>query len=99
MTFNDQVQKLRNEAANAGDMEQVELCDRALAGDANAADECAEALSELRAADSGDYVEDPLGGRWWPAEEAALEISQADCPQARAIRLAQWSPMRGTWRS
>jgi len=44
-----QLAALRAEARQAGDREQVALCDRALAGDAAAIDACAEAIASAQA--------------------------------------------------
>ena len=43
------VRALRSEAGAAGDQEQVELCDRALAGDDAARAECAAVIADARA--------------------------------------------------
>ena len=40
----DDIKKLRDEAAEAGDIDQVEICDRALGGDRAAQKECERVL-------------------------------------------------------
>lgn len=49
MTMSDRIQELRTEAAQAGDTEQVTLCDRALDGDDEAYDECVRVLADADA--------------------------------------------------
>ena len=44
-----QIEQLRTEAATAGDLEQVALCDRALDGDASARERCERAIEAARA--------------------------------------------------
>lgn len=44
-----QIRKLRSEAATAGDMRQVALCDRALTGEPSTRRACAEAIESARA--------------------------------------------------
>lgn len=44
----DDIRALRDEAGTAGDLEQVSLCDRALAGDDDAWAECARVITEAR---------------------------------------------------
>ena len=46
----DQIEQLRTEAGEAGDLAQVALCDRALSGEADAMAECAAVIA---AADQG----------------------------------------------
>ncbi len=48
---NSQIETLRTEAAAAGDAEQVSLCDRALDGDTDARQQCAEAIDDATAQD------------------------------------------------
>jgi len=45
---NSQIRKLSNEAAEAGDLEQVAICERALSGDAEARTECARVIEYAR---------------------------------------------------
>jgi len=45
-----QLQTLHQEASDHGDLEQVAICDRAMAGDAAAIDECARVLADAMAA-------------------------------------------------
>ncbi|HET9554378.1 MAG TPA: hypothetical protein VFP50_15555 [Anaeromyxobacteraceae bacterium] len=45
----EQIQALRAEAGAAGDLAQVELCDRALAGDASARVRCARVIADAAA--------------------------------------------------
>lgn len=45
---NSQIQKLSNEAAEHGDLEQVAICERALAGDVGARAECAKVIGNAR---------------------------------------------------
>ena len=45
----DMITTLRNEAANAGDTEQVDLCERAQQGDDEARECCAAAITDARA--------------------------------------------------
>lgn len=45
----DQIRQLRTEAGQAGDLSQVALCDKALAGDEAARRECAEVISDAEA--------------------------------------------------
>ena len=45
----DDIQQLRDEAAAAGDHVQVEVCDRALANDAEAWNECHDVIADARA--------------------------------------------------
>lgn len=47
----EQIEALRDEAGAAGDREQVELCDRALAGDSGAWSECAQVIEDARGRD------------------------------------------------
>lgn len=44
-----QIRTLSNEAAEHGDLDQVAICDRALAGDAEAIAECAKVISAAQA--------------------------------------------------
>lgn len=44
-----QLSKLSNEASEAGDLEQVAICERALAGDAEAHVECAKVIRNAQA--------------------------------------------------
>ena len=55
--------------------------------------------SELYAVDGarGWSVVDPDGGQWWPSDEAAAEIAAAGNPSARARRICDTEPMRGSW--
>ncbi len=46
MTTTQRIEALRNEAANHGDSEQVELCDSALLGDATAHAKCVAVVTE-----------------------------------------------------
>ncbi len=39
------IRQLRDEAGSAGDLAQVEICDRALAGDEQAIEECARVIA------------------------------------------------------
>lgn len=41
-----QIKSLSNEAGEAGDLEQVAICDRALTGDAAATAECARVIAD-----------------------------------------------------
>lgn len=43
-----QIEELRDEAGRAGDLAQVEICDRALGGDDDAIDECARVIALAR---------------------------------------------------
>ena len=54
----DQIQALRDEAAEAGDLEQVAICDRALDLDTEARAECARVIDDARAMDdlTGDFL-------------------------------------------
>ena len=52
----DMITTLRNEAANAGDTEQVDLCERAQQGDAEARERCAAAITDARAMCSAPLV-------------------------------------------
>ena len=45
----DQIQQLSDEAAQAGDGAQVDICERALGGDDEARASCAEAINDARA--------------------------------------------------
>lgn len=45
----EQIQTLRSEAAEAGDAKQVEICDRAIDGDAAAIRECARVIADAAA--------------------------------------------------
>ena len=47
------IQQLKNEAAQAGDIEQVAICDRALDGDEAARAECAEVIEDAQAMAQG----------------------------------------------
>ena len=47
----EQIAALRDEAAQAGDLDQVAICERALAGDAAARAECARVIDDAQAAD------------------------------------------------
>lgn len=49
---NSQIRALRAEAAAAGDVEQVQICDRALKQDQDARAECARVIAEAEAAES-----------------------------------------------
>lgn len=44
-----QIEELRQEAGQAGDREMVIICDRALAGDDAAREECADVIAEAQA--------------------------------------------------
>lgn len=44
-----QISKLQSEAGEAGDLAMVEICDRALAGDAAAISECARVIHDAKA--------------------------------------------------
>lgn len=44
--MNDVIEQLRLEAAEAGDLAQVDICDRALDGDKEARAECARVIQE-----------------------------------------------------
>lgn len=46
-----QIEQLRTEAATAGDLEQVALCERALEGDLDAQERCARVIRQARAQD------------------------------------------------
>jgi hypothetical protein len=46
---NEQIDALRTEAGTAGDTAQVALCERALAGDEEAREECARVIAEAAA--------------------------------------------------
>lgn len=46
---NRQVEALREEAASAGDMAMVEICNRALGGDAEARQECGRVIAAAAA--------------------------------------------------
>lgn len=46
---NEQIDALRTEAGTAGDAAQVALCERALAGDEEAREECARVIAEAAA--------------------------------------------------
>ena len=46
MTTTERIEQLRAEAMQAGDREQVALCDRALAGDVEARAECVRVMAE-----------------------------------------------------
>lgn len=50
----EQIEALRRDAGEAGDLEMVAICDRALEGDEAAQARCAEAISDARAMDDGD---------------------------------------------
>lgn len=41
-----QIRALRNEAGETGDLEQIEICDRALSGDEDAREECARVIAD-----------------------------------------------------
>ena len=43
-----QIEQLRTEAGQAGDNEQVEICNRALVGDTEARAECARVIAEAQ---------------------------------------------------
>ena len=45
----DQIEALSNEAGAAGDLEAVRLCDRALEGDTDARNECANMIAAAAA--------------------------------------------------
>ncbi len=45
----EEIMALRTEAGAAGDLEQVEICDRALAGDAEAMAECIAVMADAEA--------------------------------------------------
>jgi hypothetical protein len=45
----DQIEALRQESGEAGDSEQVAICDRALAGNQDALRECFRVINEARA--------------------------------------------------
>lgn len=52
-----QIRQLRNEAGEAGDIEQVEICDRALAGDEDACEECARGIADAAAMHDDDEID------------------------------------------
>jgi len=75
------IRALQAEAAEAGDLDMVAVCDRALAGDEVARAECgrviaaAAAMGDERTAEYGDpcsgwSVVDSSGQRFWPATVA-----------------------------
>lgn len=49
---NAQITALRNEAAEAGDLEQVTICNRALSGNDEARAECARVIADAEAMDN-----------------------------------------------
>jgi hypothetical protein len=51
ITFND-IAALRDEAASAGDTEQVRLCEQALGGSGRAYDKCVAAIRDAHAMDN-----------------------------------------------
>jgi hypothetical protein len=58
----DRIMALRCEAGRAGDLDMVKVCDRALAGDDGARDECAQVIDAAAAMDDVDRCDD-CGGR------------------------------------
>jgi hypothetical protein len=50
----EQIQSLRDEAAAHGDREQVDICDRALAGSGRARGECVYVINAASAMDDAD---------------------------------------------
>lgn len=52
-----QIEALSTEAAEAGDLEQVAACTRALAGDVAARAECAQVIADATAMDEGDDLD------------------------------------------
>lgn len=55
----DNIRSLRTEAASAGDLDQVAICDRALAGDRAAREDCIDAIEDAWAqAQQSDAVRD-----------------------------------------
>lgn len=53
----DRIRALRDEAGSAGDLAQVDLCDRALNGDTDAAIDCASVLDDAEAQEEPDSYE------------------------------------------
>lgn len=108
----EDIEALCAEAASAGDVAQVEVCQRALEGDADAIAECGRVIESARAMDDdrsgnlfaeyladGWSVVDPAGGRWWPDDDAREEIERAEDPGSAALRICRVEPMRGRWHS
>lgn len=79
-----QLRALRAEAGEAGDLEQVRLCDRALDGDAKALKKCAAALADAEA-----QAEPPKRGRGRPSlgldVEMTARITSAQADELDAI--------------
>lgn len=73
MTMSDRIQELRTEAAQAGDTEQVALCDRALDGDDEAYDECVRVLEDAAAQAGADDCPDASLIAPYASEEEARE--------------------------
>ena len=44
-------------------------------------------------------VTDAAGSRWWPDDEATIEIDTSDDPETTAVRICREQPMRGSWES
>jgi len=42
-------------------------------------------------------VTDTAGGVWWPSDDTAREIEEADDPEAAAVEICRTTPMRGVW--
>lgn len=109
--MNDVIEQLRLEAAEAGDLAQVYICDRALDGDKEALAECARVIQEAYdALDPEDrlYAErtddtwtvvDPSGGRWWPDDETRATLEMAPDPEDLVVRIATNTPGWGEWRT
>ena len=54
----EQIEALRNEAGEAGDLAMIEICDHALAGDDDARATCAEVIADAQAKEDTDVTDE-----------------------------------------
>jgi len=86
-----QIHVLRQEAAAHGDPEQVAICERALAGDAEAREECAQVIADAAAMD-----DKPMNNAWAPflvlgiaGAIAAVDMMTRSTPQGSSNTLGE----------
>lgn len=76
-----QIEKLSDEAGEAGDLEQVAICDKALEGDAAAVAECARVIADAAGRADDSREEEAHGytfAAWLDAANRADGASQYD---------------------
>lgn len=93
---------LATEAASAGDLDMVDLCEAALEGDPEAWETVRDAVLDLRLHavwHGGDIaVHDPRGGVWWPSQDAMTEAEASDASfEAAIVTVCINRPNLGRW--